>query len=327
MHRQHSQPSLLAQHACPLPPRPAPLRCAAVQHSAGTTWQAPEDEDVPPPVPTLRAMPLRPHAVPTVILAGAPWEARLGVPRRHAALPLLAEGVRPAAMVPPRRRNQRCQPLPLPAATCRRSPLAAPPATAGESAAAVLSQSGDEVEAFDLPDEPAMPLQVRQSAGRRGSRGRWCAPLYCIAPCRGLAIPASRSAATRTRLTCTGSAAPYPINLTPMNPQPQLADFNFDGYTDVLLVSRDGIWAWAQARGCCWVLLLAAALMDPSVHAGIKVPGLHSPAVLHPKPCVRPPASPHAPRPAPAARRCGTRVRCPSPRWWPPSWSSWPPCL
>ena len=31
---------------------------------------------------------------------------------------------------------------------------------AGESSAVVLSQSGEEVEAWDLPDEPAMPLQV-----------------------------------------------------------------------------------------------------------------------------------------------------------------------
>jgi hypothetical protein len=26
----------------------------------------------------------------------------------------------------------------------------------------------------------------------------------------------------------------------------QLADFNFDGYTDVMMVSQDGIWGWAQ---------------------------------------------------------------------------------
>ncbi|PRW61178.1 FG-GAP repeat-containing isoform B [Chlorella sorokiniana] len=111
------------------------------QHAAGTSWRSSEDEDVPPAVPTLRAMPLRPRAVPTVILA------------------------------------------------------------AGASAAVVMSQSGEEVDAWDLPDEPAMPLQ--------------------------------------------------------------LADFNFDGYTDVLLVSTDGIWAWAQVRhpGALPFSALVAALM------------------------------------------------------------------
>ena len=44
-----------------------------VQHSVGTTWAEPDDEDVPAPAPTLRAMPLRPRAVPSVILAGAAW--------------------------------------------------------------------------------------------------------------------------------------------------------------------------------------------------------------------------------------------------------------
>ena len=39
-----------------------------------------------------------------------------------------------------------------------------------------------------------------------------------------------------TRLTCA----------TPYRPVPQLADFNFDGYTDVVLVSQDALWAWAQ---------------------------------------------------------------------------------
>lgn len=34
------------------------------------------------------------------------------------------------------------------------------PPAAGESAAVVLSQGGEEVEAWELPDEPAMPLQV-----------------------------------------------------------------------------------------------------------------------------------------------------------------------
>ena len=41
------------------------------QHSVGATWRADvDDEDTPDVVPTLKAMPLRPGAVPTVILAG-----------------------------------------------------------------------------------------------------------------------------------------------------------------------------------------------------------------------------------------------------------------
>ena len=41
---------------------------------------------------------------------------------------------------------------------------------------------------------------------------------------------------------------PWPLSPY-SSPRLQLADFNFDGYTDVLLVSHDGIWAWAQVRG------------------------------------------------------------------------------
>ncbi|KAL4452779.1 hypothetical protein ABPG75_008441 [Micractinium tetrahymenae] len=111
------------------------------QHYVGTIWHADEDEDAPDPVPTLRAMPLRPHSMPTVILA------------------------------------------------------------AGEEAATLVSEHGNEVDSWELPDKPLMPLQ--------------------------------------------------------------LADFNFDGYTDVLLVTQDGIWAWAQVRhpGALPFSALVAALM------------------------------------------------------------------
>lgn len=61
--------------------------------------------------------------------------------------------------------------------------------------------------------------------------------------------------------------------ITP-TPPIQLADFNFDGYTDVLMVSREGIWGWAQVRRantaewrcrlkcvwCVWVARLGPAL-------------------------------------------------------------------
>lgn len=111
------------------------------QHFVGTRWSEDDDEDVPDPEPTLRAMPLRPRAMPTVILA------------------------------------------------------------AGEESATIVSERGAEVDSFDLPDKPVMPLQ--------------------------------------------------------------LADFNFDGYTDIMLVSQDGMWGWAQVRhpGALPFSALVAALM------------------------------------------------------------------
>ena len=63
---------LLLLHSLPLC-RSCPALLLHVQHSVGTTWAEPDDEDVPAPAPTLRAMPLRPRAVPSVILAGAAW--------------------------------------------------------------------------------------------------------------------------------------------------------------------------------------------------------------------------------------------------------------
>ncbi len=46
------------------------LPCLPLQHYVGTTWRFDEDEDAPVPAPTLRAMPLRPRAMPSAILAG-----------------------------------------------------------------------------------------------------------------------------------------------------------------------------------------------------------------------------------------------------------------
>lgn len=111
------------------------------QKYVGASWKASQDEDVPGPSPTLRAVPLRPGGVPSVILA------------------------------------------------------------AGEESATVVSEHGGEVDSWELPDAPSMPLQ--------------------------------------------------------------LADFNFDGYTDVVLVSQDALWAWAQVRhpGALPFSALVAALM------------------------------------------------------------------
>ncbi|KAL4855412.1 Importin-5 [Chlorella vulgaris] len=111
------------------------------QHYVGASWRLSQDEDLPDGVPTLKALPLRPGAVPSAILA------------------------------------------------------------AGADAATVVSEQGKEVDSWELPDPPVMPLQ--------------------------------------------------------------LADWNFDGYTDVLLVSGDGVWAWAQVRhpGALPFSALVAALM------------------------------------------------------------------
>ena len=74
------QPSLpCASLSPPLPRPPIPPPSALplpLQHSVGTTWAEPDDEDVPAAAPTLRAMALRPRAVPTVILAGGGWVGR-----------------------------------------------------------------------------------------------------------------------------------------------------------------------------------------------------------------------------------------------------------
>lgn len=70
-----NRPALASLTAFALPCCPPP--CPVAQHNAGTSWKSAEDEDVPDAVPTLRAMPLRPHAVPTVILAGGQCVLRI----------------------------------------------------------------------------------------------------------------------------------------------------------------------------------------------------------------------------------------------------------
>ncbi len=121
------------------------------------------------------------------------------------------------------------------------------------------------------------------------------------------------------------------ITLQPSALLPQLADFNFDGYTDVLLVSHDGIWAWAQVRRCALLqlslLCISAEVLAERGNAVCLLSQRTSPrdclralcdAVLSLIPPNRTPLQ---------SRRCATPARCPSPHSWLLSWSSWRPCL
>lgn len=105
----------------------------------------------------------------------------------------------------------------------------------------------------------------------------------------------------------------------------QLADFNFDGYTDVLLVSTDGIWAWAQVLRCA-VLYHANASAFLSCSCAVQW-DQQKQRQYHV--CVAPLLLlTLVPQPLPVTpRRCAIRAPCPSQRWWRLSWSSWPPYL
>lgn len=70
-----AQPPPAIKRGCCLCPPPL---LSPLQQAVGATWREPLDEDQPAPQPTLRAMPLRPHAVPTAILAGAPLKGGRG---------------------------------------------------------------------------------------------------------------------------------------------------------------------------------------------------------------------------------------------------------
>lgn len=126
-----------------------------------------------------------------------------------------------------------------------------------------MSERGHEVDSLDLPDRPTQPLLVRAvMQGRRHA-----------CPCGAAAVPAAparlhwgRSSQRAVRMahrtpklssqravrmahrTPNPASTPAPNALPACCPPacPQLADWNYDGYTDVLLVTKDGIWAWAQ---------------------------------------------------------------------------------
>lgn len=276
-----SPPSNPPHAAAPLPSTPPP------QHNAGTTWRSSEDEDAPDVVPTLRAMPLRPHAVPSVILAGrsAGLDGRLHldpacllatVAHLLEAAACLKQLDNPSSsLIAGGWHASRCSPSGCCSChtrgTARNRPAGSdtPPApllpprlpAAGASEAVVMSQSGEEVDAWDLPDEPAMPLQVGWGGAQRSAVHPSAAhcilagSLACVRQRRPL-LPPCGHRLHRLHQPAAGLTVPTDHICLLLRNQTlplQLADFNFDGYTDVLLVSTDGIWAWAQVL-CCAVL-------------------------------------------------------------------------
>lgn len=204
-HWLHSLPSALPRYSDTMF-RCNPRALPGMQHYVGTTWHADEDEDAPAPAPTLRAMPLRPRYMPTVILAGAigvlgGFRAQSGNPGKHLCPPsslrvrrlpsvhdnapgahrepcACLTGVRPAggqALAPAASAVAALSMAllcPRPADCGARSgrfaynkaylfPFQTPFAiAAGDEAATIVSERGNEVDSWELPDRPLMPLQV-----------------------------------------------------------------------------------------------------------------------------------------------------------------------
>lgn len=235
---------------------------------------------MPGPVPTLRAMPLRPHAVPSVILAGTPLAGAGCVYGLGWLSCLECRALVEAADRVTWDCNKQQH-------LGRRGSLDPPPLT---GIASVKCKVCNITSLLPLPHPPPCSGRGQRhrgnAGGQRGGDFRLARPARHAAPGQHLPVLGSvlEAACVTARLPaymvvqCRSAAAPLDSRdaMSPAGRLPvlrhrwqlmlfcllytllsvQLADFNFDGYTDILLVSHDGIWGWAQVGGLAVTVIL-----------------------------------------------------------------------
>ena len=95
-------------------------------------------------------------------------------------------------------------------------------------------------------------LRLPEGAQRRNAGVGALSVCLCRLQIRGSAYSILSSPKAFKFFPCSSptstTTATFSRPLTPSLPSQQLADFNYDGYTDVILVSHDGLWGWAQVR-------------------------------------------------------------------------------